>query len=910
MHGETPSAPTFGQLLRRYREAAALSQEDLAERAGLSVDAISLLERGGRQRPHRDTVQRLTTALALPPAEQARFTAARRPSQATVDWAGMVTLPLPLTPLLGRDREEAAVTRLLTNEARAGGPARLVTLTGPGGVGKTRLALQVAHDLRVRFSAGVVVVALAALRDPALVPAAIAGALHVEEGRHRTLTAGLVHALSDKEALLLLDNFEQVVAAAPLVTELLGLCPHLRVLVTSRAALRVRGEQDYAVAPLALPSPTASATVEALGHNAAVALFVATAQAVSPDFALTARNAAAVAAICRRLDGLPLALELAAAWSKALPPAALLARLEHRLTVLVDGPRDLPARQQTMRAAIAWSYDLLDEHEQALFRRLAVCLGGCTLQAAQHLSASTGQPVWQQLAALADKSLLMLAPGAPLGDSEDSEEEPRAVMLETIREYGLERLDAARETETVLSRHLAFYLALAEAAEPELRGARQSIWLARLELEHDNLRAALRWAGMSGQAATGLRLSAALWRFWRARGHLGEGRRWLREMLELTGADETPLSTRIQALTGAAMLAIEHGAYDEAEDFSGQALVLAHQQGQGRDLGAALTAQGLLDRQRGRYTAATPSYEQALAVARAGDDQAGVATALASLGTVAMFTGEAARARLLFEQGLSLYRALGDTRGVAEVLSALTLDAVSGGLLDRADALGTEALALLRVMGDTGLLAESLFGLGTVAQNQDQDERAASLYEESLALYQQRGDDLGAARSLSALGHLVLRSGNLVRARTLQMEALTTMRRQDSLWGQAMTLTMLGHVELADGALDQAQALLGESAALFQAIGNPLFLSWCLEGLAGVAAAQGFGARAAQLCGARDALLAARGSSLPPAYPASHARTLEKVRLLLGDDARALEQTAGQVLALEHVLAEALRPRR
>jgi len=648
--------------------------------------------------------------------------------------------------------------------------------------------------------------------------------------------------------------------------------------------------------------------VEVLGHNAAVALFVATAQAVSPDFALTARNAAAVAAICRRLDGLPLALELAAAWSKALPPTALLARLEHRLTVLVDGPRDLPARQQTMRHAIAWSYDLLDEHEQALFRRLAVCVGGCTLEAAEHLSDNVGLPVWQRLGALADKSLLGMVAGAPLEEGEDGEAEPRVIMLETIREYGLERLDAAHETEMVLNRHLALYLALAETAQPELRGPRQRMWLMRLEQEHDNLRAVLRWAGLSGQATTGLRLAATLWPFWVARGHLAEGQRWLREMLDVTAQDETDPVTRAGALTGAAMLAIELGDYDQAEDLCASGIALARRHGQGRALVAALNARGLLARTRGRYPTAIPCHEEALAVARAGDDQAGEAAALAGLGAVTMFTGEAARARTLFEQSLALYRALGDTHGRAEVLSGLTLDAVSAGALDRAEALGTEAIALLRVLGSTGLLAEALFGLGTVAQNRRQDERADILYEESLTLYRQRGDDLGAARALSARSLIALRSGDLDRARTMQTEALNTMRRHDSLWGQAMALTMLGHVELADGAVDQAPDLLGESATLFQTIGNPLFLSWCLEGLAGLAAAQGHGARAARLCGARDALLMERGSSLPPAYPEGYAHMLEAMRGLLDAEALARELAAGQALPLDQVVAEALQP--
>jgi predicted ATPase/DNA-binding CsgD family transcriptional regulator len=627
----------------------------------------------------------------------------------------------------------------------------LLTLTGPGGIGKTRLALQVAAHLLDHFVDGVYFVALASVREPDLVVAAIAQTLGVHEVAERRLQESLQAYLGDKQLLLILDNFEQVVVAAPIVGDLLAACHRLKTLVTSRVTLHLYCEQEFPVPLLALPDLKHMTTVEtdlvaSLMHYAAIELFIQRARATKPDFTLTTSNAAAVASICNSLDGLPLAIELAAARIKVFAPSALLARLQARLTLLTGGPHDLPARQRTLRDAIAWSYDLLAPGEQRLFQRLAVFVGGLTLEAAQAVgipSTSAGQAldidVLDGITTLLDQNLVKRL--------EQSDREPRFGMFETIREYGLERLEASGEAEAIRGLHTTFYLALAEAVGPSLFGAEQGLGLARLTLEYANLRAALAWSQQKvAETETALRLAIALQGFWLITGLWSEGRRWLEDSLARMAVKRTMM--RAHALVGAGELATIQGDYSAAHAQLAEGMAIAREQGAPMLVAMALMNLGLVAYAQHDHALTTTRLEEALAIAREVDDKTMIAPTLVFLGNVARDQQNYAHAQSLYEEALVLFQTVGSTWNYADTLVYLGQLAQQQGELARAWALFQESLARWQALGTLQWkgIAECLEGLANICASWRQFVAAARLF----GVVEAMRESLGISRSTMA----------------------------------------------------------------------------------------------------------------------------------------------------------------
>jgi non-specific serine/threonine protein kinase len=581
---------------------------------------------------------------------------------------------------------------------------RLLTLTGPGGIGKTRLAVAVSEAVRGEFRSGVSYVSLAALVDPGLVLPAIAQALGVRDvgpSTEQPLLERVQELIGSRQMLLVIDNFEQVIEASADLAALLNACPHLKMLVTSRELLRLSAEQNYPVPPMVLPDLHHLPPLEFLARVETVHLFVTRARAVQPDYALTPADAAAVAAICHRLDGLPLAIELAAARTRLLTPQAMLTRLEQRLPWLTGGSRDAPARHHTLRAAIGWSYELLTPGEQQLFRQLSVFTGGCTLEA---IAAVCGpardqheveESLVTDLGTLLDKSLLRSE--EPRQQSDEGEER-RIYMLETIREYALERLASSGDEDPMRRAHASYYLDLAEAADSKMIGPEQFAWLARLEQEHDNLRAAMAWATSSGSHEIAARLASALWRFWLTRGHMSEGRRWFDSVL----ADRASLSPEVRA--------------------------------------KALHGAGRLALRQGDYTLAQEMFRQSLEVWRALGHTRGEMETLSSIGWAAVYQNDLARAQSYLERGLEGWRALGDKHGITVSLNRLGLVMRYQGEFERATKLYEESIALARETYDSYYIGAALHNLGQMLHHQGDDARAYPLHVESLQIMRQMGD--------------------------------------------------------------------------------------------------------------------------------------------------------------------------
>jgi predicted ATPase/class 3 adenylate cyclase len=760
-------------------------------------------------------------------------------------------LPVQLTSFIGRGREIAEIKTMLATE-------RLVTLTGAGGSGKTRLAVQVGADLLEQYPDGVWLVELAALADPALVPQTVASALGVPEQPGRGLTETLVDYVRSKLLLLLLDNCEHLLAAcAGLADSLLRACPRLRILATSRESLGMRGETLYPVPSLSIPDPQRLPRTEDLVQYDAVRLLAERAAAAVPVFKVTQQNAQAVAHLCYRLDGIPLAIELAAARLKALAVEQVVARLDDRFQLLTGGNRTALPRQQTLRATMDWGYDLLSVKERLVLRRLSVFVGGWTLEAAETVCCGgsvEASDIMDLLARLVDKSLVL---------AETRGSEARYRLLETVRQYGHDRLLESVEAAAVKERHRDWCLRLAARAEPELRGTRQDVWLERLEREHDNLRAALEWSKPEGAGnEAGLRLAGSLWRFWEIRGLYGEGRGWLEHMLRVTiGASA---SARAKALNAAASLAWH---FD--------------------------------------HEGATEMCEESLRLWRQLGHKEGTASALHTLGLATMTT-DIGRAITLCEESLALYRGLGDNYGTASVLHTLGIIFGRAGEYERSETVIDESLELRRQLGDKAGIAGSLFDLGRVTYRHGKLAAAAAFMQESLDRYRELRYPRTIAMGLSYLGVIARLLGDHERAEALHEECLPSLRELGLRANIAHSLNELGIIARHQGDNAKAAALFEESLTIRREIADKRGIAESLETMASLASADGRILQAVQLFGAADAIRKAAGTPLWLVERPDHDQIIATLRARLDEPSFAEAWAKGQAMTLEQAIEHAL----
>ena len=869
------NALAFGAWLKRRRRSLDLTQDELAARIGCSVETVRKLE-AETLRPSKALADRMADYLDIPPEQRDHFVRFARgqadaeqlpsPRLTAVPPAPLspppqrppITLPTLPTLLIGREQQTREVGDLL------GQPhLRLVTLTGAGGVGKTRLALQVAADLADDFPDGVYFVPLAAIREPDFVVSAIAQTLRVHESGSLPLNDSLAGWLADKRVLLVLDNFEQILDAAPVVADLLAYCGALKVLVTSRAPLRLHGEQQYRVPPLALPPlPDEPQPIMDYGLQItdypAVQLFVQRARLVKPEFRLSEANQQAVAEICHRLDGLPLAIELAAARVHLLPPTALLQRLTPRLALLTGGPRDLPARQQTMRAAIDWSYDLLDEGEKRLYRRLAVFVGGVTLEAAAAVAGEGGTDpdallsILEGVSSLIDKSLVHHV--------ETLDGEPRFSLLEMVREYGLERLAESRELDLVRERHAHYYLGLALRAAPELWLPQQAEWFARLEAEYPNLRATLEWLIEQGDAEEGLKLAGGIWRFWYMRGYFAEGRHWLQ--LALNHGQAASPAVRASALYGMANLAFAQG--DPP---------VVHR-----------------------------CLEESMALWKEVGDREGIAAALHVLANMALNQGDYIKARELEEQGLVIDRALNNAVGIARKLQCLGLALFRLGEYAAAHTVLEEDLELLRSLGDRVTISYAQNFLALTLRAEGKYAEARALHESSLAIQEAAGDQFGLPGTLHNLGIVIAILGDLEEGERMCLESLRLAQKLGKKRDTGLPSITLGYLAQGRGDIRAALSHFHRSLTMFAELDDRFEAARSLAGLAGLLWLYNNRELATRLAGAAEGLLASTRGRLEPRERADYESSVGAIRAALSDEQLTEAWAAGRTLSLSETV--------
>ncbi len=869
---------TFGQWVKQRRKALNITQAELGRLVACSKVMIVKIEADQRL-PSIQIARLLARYLKISPQDRLTFIRLARPklSPAQVDEITgpyiqsinsgparrrMTNLPAPLTPLIGRIEEVAATCNLLLDPN-----VRLVTLTGIGGIGKTRLSLQVAAQLKEQFSDGCWFISLAALREPELLIPTIARSLGIKETRDGALDEALANYLADGNILLVLDNFEQIIPAAEKLSEILRSASGVKVLVTSRTVLHISGEHEFVVQPLKFVNSLNSLPDEELVDSPAVTLFVQRAKAINTGFALSPENAATVAKICARLDGLPLAIELAASRIKFLSPAALLARLEGasedgQLNTLAGYARDMPARQQTMRRTIDWSYNLLSKSERDLFRQLAVFVGGCTLEAAAAVCIETTNEVvrfplpphslnmvMDKLASLVDQNMLQLIP-TPNGT-------PRFRMLELLREYALERLATqSDEWTTIRRRHALYFMALAEDAEPGFEGPQQETWLEQLETEHDNLLAALAWSCSSAEEAeVGLHLAGAVWQFWLIRGYVNEGRVWLSRVLEQ--AKSAPELARARALNGAGFLNWAWSDFQQANILLHESLAIFRELHDQYGTAWALNHLAHVALAQNELPLAFDLVSESLVIFRKLGADWNIAWDLLNLGDIVRAQGDEAQSVQHYKESLDLFRKVGDRRGAAWALDhigrleqehkdyAQAMTLLGAGFLNwtwsdiqQANTLLHESLAIFRDLHDQYGTAWVLNHLGYVALAQNDLPLAYGLVSESLAIFRKLGADWNIAWDLLNLGDIVQAMGDETQSVQHYEESLDLFRKVGDQRGAAWTLDHMGRLAQERKDYTQAMNLLEESLGLFRTLGDEWSATWILNHLGDVARAQ------------------------------------------------------------------------